>query len=131
MRTTHGPPHLAVYEFQPGEALLCWRIVRSEHPEDPVFLNSLRSHHELSQEPRKVERSSRLIHLGISTYVDDRVASETARRFPKIGEWVAQLRLDYGHGFNYAQTGHRHHLTIWGDPIKLAGTVVDIKPVRS
>ena len=81
MRTSYGPPHLAVYELQPGEALICWRIVRSEHPDDPVFLNSLRSHYELSEEPRKVERTS--------------------------------------------------HLTIWGDPIKLTASVVDIAPVRT
>jgi hypothetical protein len=128
VRTTYSPPHLAVYELQPGEALICWRIVRSDNPGDPVFLNSLRSHHELSQEPRHVERSSRLIHLGISAYVERRVATDTAIRFPKIGAWVAQLRLGHGYGFNYAQTGHRHHLTIWGDPIKLADSLVDIKP---
>lgn len=131
MRATYGPPHLAVYELQPGETLTCWRIVRSEHPDDPVFLNSLRSHYELSAEPRSVERTSHLIFLGISTYVDESIAHETAARFRKIGDWLAQLRIEHGHGFNYAQTGHRSHLTIWGDPIKLAASVVDINPVRT
>lgn len=131
MRTTYVPRHLAVYELQPGEVLSCWRIVRAEDPEDPVFLNSLRSHHALSREPRHVERSSWLIYLGISTYLDESVAHETAERWPKIGDWVARLRMEHGHGFNYAQTGHRSHLTIWGDPIKLAESVVDISSVEA
>ncbi len=131
MRTTFGPPQIAAYELRPGEELTCWRIVRSEHHEDPVLLNSLRSNFELGRGPRGAECRSWLVHLGISAYLNEDVAHATADRFHRLGDWVAQLRIEHDNGVNYAHTGHRWHLTTWSDPIKLIGRVVDITAVRT
>jgi hypothetical protein len=127
--STYGPPQVTVYALRSGEPLVAYRIVRSEHREDPVFIESFRSHYELHTEPRRVERSSSVIHMGISMYLDEGVARKTAQTFPKIGNWVARLELTHGQGFNYAHTGPRLHLTIWGDPVKLSRAAVDISPV--
>ncbi len=106
-----------------------YRIVRSELEYDPVFVNSFRSHYELGGEPRGVERSSTAVHMGISVYLSQEAAVRTALKWPKIGEYVAHARLTAGHGFNFAQTGQPLRLTLWGDPIKLAGAVADVLAV--
>jgi hypothetical protein len=129
MRLTNGPQQVTVYELRAGEPLTVWRIVRSEHPDDVVFVNSFRSHYELSQEPRRVERTSSVIHMGISTYLDEGMARGTAQEWDKLGDWLAKLEMQPGHGFNYAHTGHHGHLTIWGDAIKLSNAAADIIPV--
>lgn len=103
--------------------------MQSEHPDDPVFVRCFRSHYELGEEPRKVERNSSVMHMGISTYLDEAIARGTAQRWPKLGEWVARLEMQHGNGFNYAHTGPPGHLTIWGDPVKLSAMVVDVVPV--
>jgi hypothetical protein len=71
-----------------------------------------------------------VIHLGISTYLDEGAAHGTAQKFPKLGDFVAKLVLEAGQGFNFAHTGQPGHLTVWGDPVKLHDAVVDIVPVR-
>jgi hypothetical protein len=109
--------------------VVVFRIVRSDNVEDPVLLNSLRSNYELGEEPRKVERSSTVIHMGLSAYLDEGVAHGTAQRWEKLGRYVAELRLRPGQGFNFAHTGHPLHLTLWGDPVKLQAAVADIQPV--
>lgn len=130
MKTTAGPLRITVLEVPVGRGgINVFRIVRSDNPEDPVLLNSLRSHYELGEEPRKVERTSTLIHMGISAYLQEGVAHGTAQRYPTTGSYVAQLLLRSGNGFNYAQTGHPLHLTLWADPIKLRESVVDIQPI--
>lgn len=131
MRTTVGPARITALELSPGRGVTVFRIVRSDNADDPVFLNSLRSNYELGEEPRKIERSSTLIHMGISSYFDEAVAHGTAQRFPKLGGHIAELRLRHGNGFNFAHTGPPQHLTIWGDPVKLGDAVVDIAPVGS
>jgi hypothetical protein len=129
MRTTTGPARVTVLELSPGTSITVYRIVRSEVRDDPVLVNSLRSNYELGQEPRRVERSSTVIHMGISTYLGEGAARGTAQRFPKLGDFVARLDLTSGRGFNFAQTGHPGHLTVWGDPFKLHDVIGDIRAV--
>jgi hypothetical protein len=129
MKTTFGPPTLRVCECRPGTWFEAYRIVRSDAREDPALLNCFRSNFDLCREPRRAERSSAVIHMGISMYMTPSAAIETAQAFPKLGSYVAFLRLEHGHGFNWARTGPDCHLTIWGDPVKLVEAVVDIRPV--
>ena len=130
MRVTSGTTVVSVAELRPSERVLVYRIVRSEMSGDPGLVDSFRSHYELGQEPRRVERRSAVIHMGISIYLDEGVAHGMARRFPRLGDFVARLVLKSGNGFNYARTGHPLHLTVWGDPVKLSSAIVDIDPVR-
>lgn len=129
MSSTYGPPQVTVYELRPGEPITAWRIVRAQQKDDPVFLNSFRSNYELSHEPRNVERKSAVMHMGISMYLDEAIAHLTAQRWEKLGDWVARVEIRHGNGINYAHTGHRKHLTIWGDAIKLSQAAVDISTV--
>jgi hypothetical protein len=47
-RITYGEPSIAVYEIAAGTTLTVYRVVRSDNPDDPVFLNSMKSHYELA-----------------------------------------------------------------------------------
>ena len=124
MRASYGPEQIAVlkvaYQFR------AYRIVRSNVLEDPALLNSFCSNYELSREPRRVERDSTVIHMGISTYVREDVARATAEAFPKLGDYIAELSIQPGNGINYAETGHPQHLTMWARPIKLLAAIVAI-----
>jgi hypothetical protein len=113
-----GEPPLTVY-----------RIVRSDNVEDPVFVNSLRSHYEVKAEPRNVEKRSAALHMGISVFMTREQAMQTANKWPAIGGFVVQLELSGGHGFNVADTGGAGHLTLWADPVKLARVAGDISSV--
>ena len=68
MRTTPGRSQVSVLEIAPGPGIEVFRIVRSGDTNGIVFLDSLRSHYELSEEPRKVERRWTIMHMGISVY---------------------------------------------------------------
>lgn len=120
---------MTVLEVPRGNEIDVFRIVRSNNRGDPAFLDSLRSHYELSQEPRKVERRWTVLHMGISVYMSQDQASQTARRWPKLGDYIARLELQAEHGFNVARTGHAGHLTLWAEPVKLRDATVDISTV--
>jgi hypothetical protein len=122
-------PGLVIHDV--GESpVTVYRIVRSENVEDPVFVNSLRSHYEMKAEPRHVEKRAASLHMGLSVFLTLERAIETARKWPAIGSFVARLDLSAGHGFNFADTGAPGHLTLWADPVKLARIAGDITSVE-
>jgi hypothetical protein len=129
VRVTSGTTVVSVAELRSFERIVAYRIVRSDAAGDPALVSSFRSHYELGERPRKVERRYAVIHMGISIYLDEASARVTAQRFPRLGRFLAQLALTSGNGFNYARTGHPLHLTLWGDPIKLSNAIVGIDPV--
>lgn len=129
MRTTLARVGLTVYELLPDEELVVYRIVRSDIAEDPVLINSFKSHYEMREPPRKVERTSTVLHMGVSVFSSRDAAFGVAARFPRLGGFVARLSLGYGQGVNYAYTGLTSHLTLWADPVKLHAQIVDIDTV--
>jgi hypothetical protein len=126
VRTTQGRSQLSVLEITCGPGVEVFRIVRTGDINDPVLLDSFRSHYELSEEPRKVERRWTIMHMGISVYKTSERAVETALTWPQLGRHVARLELRPEMGFNYAHTGHAGHLTLWADPVKLRDVITDI-----
>jgi hypothetical protein len=122
---------LVVHEIADGITLELFRIVRGDDMEQPGLVESFRSHYELGLPPRRAERRAAVIHMGLSTYRTVSQARGTAARFPRIGTHLARLRLEAGRGLNFADTGHPGHVTVWGDPLMLASSVVDIEPVSS
>jgi hypothetical protein len=63
-------------------------------------------------------------------YEDLAAATQTAQRFPKLGDYVARVELVSGWDITFARWGARTHMTVWGEPKALAALVVEIQPVR-
>jgi hypothetical protein len=114
-------------ELLEGEELRVFRIVRNADLNALEFVQSFRSHAELGLPPRpgSPELTHPLIYQGISVYESREAAVETARRFPQIGGYVAELLISPDSGVRYLRWGARGHLTLWGEAVKLALTAVD------
>src|ERR1700761_2047649 len=131
-RTTYGAPQLIVHELTAeARPLIAFRIVATSEVESPELLDSLRSHYELSQEPRKVERRSPVLHMGISVFTDPAIPARLAQKWPRLGRYLARLEAGDQTPLNYAETSQRGHLTLWADPVKLRDAIVDIEPIGS
>ncbi len=106
-----------------------YRIVKGVHLSDPQMLGGFRSNYERNAHPRGLEIESALIHFGLSMYLEREMAAATARRWPRIGRYLAELRLEPGNGFCWAHTAQPGHITVWGRPLQLLAGIVDILPV--
>lgn len=111
------------------EELVVFRIVKDPDPEAPGYVESFKSHAELDLPPRGPELSHPLVYEGISAYDTADAAAETARKYPVLGSHVAELHVGPGTEARYFWWGARGHLTLWGEPLKLAGATVDTIPV--
>lgn len=109
-----------------SKTTVMYRIVRGADRGAPAVLDSLRSHYERGAPPRGYERRLAVIHMGLSTFSTQEAAQAMALRWPTIGTFVAELRLEPEHGFCLADTGQPGHWTLWGRPLQLLGSIVDI-----
>lgn len=123
------PPVLKLVVQAVVTETIVFRIVRGGSPQNPEVIVGLNSNYGRGFDPRGAEVSSALIHMGLSTYrVRDRAAG-IARRWPRIGDHVAELRFRPEHGIWFAPTGEPGHVTVWGRPLQLLACVADILPV--
>jgi hypothetical protein len=129
--SSNAPGHRArsLIVRQTDDAVVAFRIVKGVNRGDPATLDSLRSNYELGARPRGLEIESALIHLGLSMYLTLKMATATARRWPRIGRRVAEIHLQPENGFCYADTAQPGHITVWGRPLQLLSCVVDILTV--
>ena len=124
-----------------GGALSVFRLVRTNDRGAPEFIDGFRSNHELGKPPRGRERRLPEIHAGLSVYktleqaraLRASIAAGLARKGggtqPRIGDYVAELRLPDGMGFAFEDRDEpTGHLTIWGEAEAIAGCTVDIHP---
>lgn len=109
--------------------MTAYRVVKSVHRSDPVMLDVFRSNYERDARPRGLEVESALIHFGLSMYLEREMAATTARRWPRLGRHIAEIRLEPGNGFCWAHTAQPGHLTVWGRPLQLLACIADILPV--
>ena len=114
MRTTQGRSRLSVLEIASGPEIAVFRIMRAADIDDPAFLDSFRSHYELSEEPRKVERRWTIMHMGISVYRTSERAIETALTWPQLGRHVARLRAASRDGLQLRPYGTHRTLDLMG-----------------
>ena len=128
-RNTYGEAKLVVVELLPDFETRLYRVTKSDDPSEEEFLDSLRSHYEIGWHPRGAPRPA-VLHMGLSMFRTPEKARGTAWKWPVMGEFVAELELTSGNGFNLADTGAPGHVTVWGDPMWLRDAVVDILPVE-
>jgi hypothetical protein len=106
-----------------------YRIVKGVHRNDPSMLDAFRSNYELDARPRGLEVESAIIHFGLSMYLRPELAAGTARRWPRIGRHLAEVRLKPNNGFCWAHTAQPGHITVWGRPLQLFACIADILAV--
>jgi hypothetical protein len=123
-----GVDPLTVYRV--GEPFVVFRIAKTDRPYEPHYLDAFRSNYELDRPPRREETRSTPVHMGISVYLSKARAMDTARTFPKIGDYVAEMRLQPDFGAAFALTAEPGHLTVWGRVLDLAAAVADIVAVE-
>lgn len=112
-----------------GEHVIAYRIVKSVHRGDPLMLDVFRSNYERGARPRGLEVESALVHFGLSMYLQRKMATATARRWPGLGVHIAEFRLEPGNGFCWAHTAPPGHITVWGRPLQLLACIADILPI--
>jgi hypothetical protein len=120
---------MRIFQLTGTAKLRVYRITKAEDVDDPALVDDFRSHYETGKPPRNVEEGWAVVHMGISCFRTEGAAASTARFWPVIGDHVAAVDLGPGEGFNIAETGSAQHLTIWGDPVKLAAAVEEIRAV--
>lgn len=123
------PRILDVHEVPRDEDVELFRIVRTGVKGSDALFESFVSNFASGKRPRRVERRSAVVHMGISMYELHTQAEQTARLFPVIGRYIAEMRLSGGTGFNLAPTAQVGHWTVWGRPNQLVAAVADIYPV--
>jgi len=114
-----------------GEDHVVYRAVETDDREVPALVDSFKSSYELGIPPRRwsPEERFRVIYMGISCFSTARQAEKVAVRWGK-GDYIAQLHLPADEGFSFARWGSRGHMTVWGDPLKLSETAVDIVRIQ-
>jgi hypothetical protein len=123
---------LRLFEIGAGEEIEAYRIVKVREPSDPALSNSFKSHYESGLRPQPLEGRHAAIHMAVSLWRGRDQAAAIARRFPAIGKHLALVRLGPEAGFDYLEPEQDRpgHLTVWGDKLLLAQSVVDIVPVE-
>jgi hypothetical protein len=89
-----------------------FRIVRGASPQDPEVVAGFHSNYHRGFDPRGAEVTNALVHMGLSTYRTSERAAAIARRWPRIGDHIAVLRLRPEHGmlvrgYRRARAHHR------------------------
>jgi hypothetical protein len=132
LRAPVFPSTLLIQEISPGDCLVGFRTVRLGEIGHPDLWKSFRSHYEEGLEPRYQQTQHAALHFAVSFWRDRDVALALAKRFPSHGNYLARVLLRALQGFNFLDQSAEYnpmHLTIWGQPVRLAEAVVDIIPI--
>jgi len=103
-----------------------YRIVKVGDQRAADYVNSFKSHAELGLPPHGTELEHPQIYEGITVWDRREAAAKTARKWPKIGEFVAEIHVPGGTDARALRWGPRGHLTLWGDPLMLSGLTAEI-----
>ena len=102
-----------------------WRIVRS----NPPIVWDFRSNQERRRRPRDTNPETLRLWSGLSVYASMEAARRTARSFPRIGSFLAQVRLENEDDVRVEKTLGPDHFTLWGDADFLLTRVILVTPV--
>ncbi len=130
-------------ELAEGETLEVFRLVHVSAPADTALIEDMKPNAEKGKPARGREARQPEVHRGVSFYKTHdqavarrrRIAARLAEKNPDepvvIGDYVARLALS-GPGVGYEDRDEPDgHMTIWGDPLRLAEAVADISPAES
>jgi|SRR5580700_7968747 hypothetical protein len=104
------------------QAQTLYRIVSRDPPLEEDFWSQAEARRPApSADPLLVERWQ-----GVSMFDSLRVARLMARRHPRLGSFIAELRTPDGPGIRCQRTGRPGHYTVWGRPAAMLACVVAV-----
>lgn len=101
--------------------MLFYRISKT----NPPTLKDFQSNEAQGKPPLRA-LSPQQAHLwtGLSVYDSEEQALRTAREYPDLGSFIAEIELpETGNPFRIERTGSRGHHTLWGDTETLLSLV--------
>ena len=102
-------------------------MVKTNPPTEADFL----SHQARGIVPRSNDPETLRLHAGISVMDSEEGARALARRYPRMGRFIARLDIPDDNPFVYEKTGAAGHYTLWGLPLVLRAYVAAVTPVAS
>ena len=102
-----------------------YRIVRTNPPTETYFLSHRARGIPLRQDTLELRRSWE----GVSVYDSVERVRRIVARFPRIGAFIAEVRVEAGDPVEFAQTGDDPpHYDLWAEPRELLALVVRVLP---
>ena len=102
-----------------------FRVVKTDPPGEADFL----SHEARGLVPRDPSREAVRLSRGVSVLDSEERARATARRWPRMGRFIARLDISDEAAVTYERTGASGHYTLWADPTVLLASVTTVVPV--
>jgi hypothetical protein len=121
-------PLLQVFHLLDGQDAVV-ELYRAVKTDDPTLRDFTSAFALGSPPPRRLQKRSAPVWMALSTYQAREQLEDRMKAIPQIGTHVARLELQSGQGFALAETVEAGHVSLWGDPLKLANSVVDVYPV--
>jgi hypothetical protein len=102
-----------------------YRVVKSDPPTEEDF----RSHKARGIPLRRDTPELRRSWEGVSVYDAEEKAREAIARFPRIGQFIAEVRIAEGGPVTFEQTtDDPHHYDLWGEPGDMLTAVIRVLP---
>ena len=120
--------HGSLRPMAEGLGRLLYRIV----PNDPPILRDFMSYEELGVKPRRpLSPVDRDRWRGVSHYASFAAAMSATRAAPRLGRYIAAIRVPADAVVRVEQTGRdRDHVTVWADAATLLGWVESVVAVE-
>jgi hypothetical protein len=111
-----------------------FRLVHVPDADDEHLANSFLSSRAKGERPRGREKTVPELRDSVSVYKELEQARDVWRPIrerhpePRIGSYIAEVRLEGSEGFMYEDLDEPDgHMELWGEALKLAAAVVDIR----
>ena len=108
---------------------LFYRIVRT----NPPTIEDFTSNSAKGKQPRRPDPEVLRLWEGLSAYSTVEQAQITARLFPRLGRYIAVLRVPEHGAVRFEQTRDpaEGHFTLWSEPADLLAVVINVVPVEA
>jgi hypothetical protein len=104
-----------------------YRVVKTNPPEVTDFFSRVQLGWRL---PPDLSPPEARLWEGVSVQDSEEGARAMATRYPRTGQFIAQMEISGGGSVSYEKTRGRGHFTLWGDPAVMIECVVSVVAVR-
>src|SRR5215208_3956814 len=105
---------------------VAYRILRTNRPTPTDFTSNAALGRRLENPSLQRQR----LWEGISVWGTLAQARRLARRYPRTGQWISELRIPVDASIEVGKTLGPGHYTLWGDTVEIARCIVSIVSAR-